>query len=102
MAKAKIYEGPVCYVGHDHESEDGRELQGGFHYTVVESPTGGEMPGEKLVHDSETDKYHHAKADHVSHHELHHKQFADIVPELSQDDIERLRKLLDAQEASDE
>lgn len=56
-----------------------------------------EVPGKPLVID-EDGNYHFATADDISHHEQHHKQFVDIVPSLSQEDKERLRKLLDAQE----
>lgn len=35
MKKGDIYDGPICYVGHDHVSADGRPLEGGWHYTAV-------------------------------------------------------------------
>lgn len=72
------YEGHVCYVGHDHESEDGRSLIGGWHYTVVESPSGYEMPGERLVLE-EDGSYRLATDEDQSHFEKHHVQYKGAV-----------------------
>ncbi len=93
----KRYDGPVCYVGHDHEAVDGRELRGGFHYTVAEGPDGSEMPGEPLVFDPETEKYHMASANSESHHDAHHKRFAAIVQNFSEEELQQMRDILAAQ-----
>ncbi len=45
---ADTYEGPVCYVGHDHEAADGGMLKGGWHYSVVSTPD-GDRPDKPLV-----------------------------------------------------
>lgn len=37
------YTGPVCYVGNDHEAADGRMLEGGWHYTVVQDTHSREL-----------------------------------------------------------
>lgn len=92
MADEK-YEGPVCYVGHDHEACDGRQLEGGWHYTVIPAtlPDGTElkargdesdptMPGEKLHFDAKSGEYRLAREGDKSHHEKHHKQLVTIAP----------------------
>lgn len=94
---AKPYTGPVCYVGHDHESADGRELKGGWHYTIVEHADGHEMPGDRLVLD-EDGSYRYATSSDQSHHERHHQRFVEVVPNLSDEERDRLQRLLDAQE----
>lgn len=90
------YEGLVCYVGHDHEASDGRQLEGGWHYTVVPATTpDGElipqregespqtMPGEKLHLDAKTRKYRLAGDEDTSWHVRHHKRLALVAPEGS-------------------
>lgn len=77
MATATAYDGPICFVGHDHESADGRLLEGGWHYTVVDDGNGGEMPGEKLALISDPDsepKYRLAAKGDVSHNDQHHQK----------------------------
>lgn len=93
---AKRYAGPVCYVGHDHQAADGRDLKGGWHYSVVEGPDGYDVPGEPLVLEDDG-TYRTATAADQSHHEKHHQQYAEIVPHLSEEEKARLRQLLDAQ-----
>jgi hypothetical protein len=88
----------TCYVGYDHDAADGRHLYGGWHYTVIEGPDGTDMPGDPLVL-GEDGTYRPADAQDVSHHAQHHKRYASIVPHLSDADRDRLRELLDAQEA---
>lgn len=78
-----IYEGPVCYVGASHEAADGRMLEGGWHYSVVEDGNGGEMPGEKLalISDPESEPvYRVATAADVSHHDQHHQALRVVAP----------------------
>lgn len=70
---AKAYQGPVCFVGHDHDREDGQPLAGGWHYSVVESPSGGEMPGDRLVLE-EDGSYRIAGDGDQSHRERHHQR----------------------------
>lgn len=79
------YEGPVCYVGHDHENVDGTPLLGGWHYTVVDGPS-GEMPGERLVLE-EDGSYRLAEDGDRSHHERHHKQYVQAVFEDGQETL---------------
>lgn len=67
MAK---YEGPICYVGHDHEAADGTTLEGGWHYSVEVDDAGGEHPDKKLYTDGDG-TYRFAKADDLSHVEQH-------------------------------
>jgi len=84
----EVYEGPVCYVGHDHESADGRPLEAGWHYTVIPVPGAPEpgpgespatMPGEKLHLDEKTDKYRLATDKDTSWHVRHHKRLATVA-----------------------
>lgn len=77
MNKKGAYKGPVCFVGHDHEDADGRLLEGGWHYSVVDDGNGGEMPGEKLVITSAADSeptYRYATASDESHQAKHHQR----------------------------
>lgn len=96
MPAVKKYEGDVCYVGQDHESSDGRQLRGGFHYTVIEGPDGEHLPGEPLVLE-EDGTYRPAKDDDTSHHDAHHKQFAAIVQNFSEEELQQMRDILAAQ-----
>ena len=77
---AKAYKGVVCYVGHDQELLDGRSIEGGWHYAVVEDENGNEWPDpdHKLV--CEEDGYRDATADDVSHHDKHHQRYVIIAP----------------------
>lgn len=77
--KRASYKGPVCYVGHDHEAADGRPLQGGWHYTVVEGPGGVDMPGEPLFLDHEIGRYRYATDSDASWHERHHQELTTIA-----------------------
>ncbi len=107
------YDGPICFVGHDHQATDGRDLEGGWHYTVVvaldadgneippaspdESPP--TMPGEKLT--LVDGSYRLAKAVDKSHQEKHHKQHTlvavggGIGDPKTADEIEATRRHLD-------
>lgn len=73
------YEGPVCFVGHDHENVDGRQLEAGWHYSVVDGPS-GEMPGEKLVLEDDG-SYRLAEDGDMSHNERHHRRYVSIEME---------------------
>lgn len=76
------YEGPVCYVGHDHEAPDGRQLLGGWHYSVTED----EQPGERLVLESDG-SYRLAEDGDSSHHDRHHRQYVQAVFEDGQETL---------------
>lgn len=89
---ADTYEGPVCYVGHDHEAVDGRQLEAGWHYTVIpattpdgkpiphrpdESPQ--TMPGEKLHLSEKTGKYRLATDKDKSWHSRFHQRLVTVA-----------------------
>lgn len=110
------YDGPICYVGHDHEAADGHPLLGGWHYTVVEGLDGTEMPGERLWMSEKTGKCRLAKDGDQSWYERHHQQLVVVAPEgqvgeprtaeefeathRHLDELEKRLKNLDAHEAT--
>lgn len=67
MAKAKTYEGAVCYLD-------------GWHWSVVEAADGSTEPGERLFLDDDG-TYRLAAADDLSWHERKHQGFASVVME---------------------
>lgn len=76
---SKTYTGPICYVGQDQETIDGRHVEGGWHYTVVQTDQ-GEAPGEKLHMDEKTGAVRLADTSDESWHQRHHKRYAVIAP----------------------
>jgi hypothetical protein len=78
---AKVYKGAVCYAGHDHEAADGRALEGGWHYAVIQDENGNEMPdaGHKLVVDPETGQFYDATDADSSHREKHHQRLVIVA-----------------------
>lgn len=78
----EMYEGEVCYVGHNHEAPDGRPLLGGWHYSVVDG-----MPGERLVLEDDG-SYRLAEDGDSSHHDRHHKQYVQMVFEDGQESMQ--------------
>ena len=78
---AKAYKGAVCYVGHDQDGPDGRPLEGGWHYAVIEGPDGSEIPDadHKLVV-TEDGGFRDATDSDSSHRQTHHRQLKIIAP----------------------
>lgn len=70
------YDGPVCFVGHDHQGPDGKELEAGWHYSVAE----GEIPDKKLVLEDDG-SYRFAKKGDMSHNSRHLKRYVNIEME---------------------
>lgn len=100
---ASTYKGPVCFVGQDHEAADGHQLEGGWHYTVVEGPDGTDMPGKKLFLSDEGVFTVAKKGDEP--HSRHHKELViaaidgNVGEPHDQESIDATRKLLDRLES---
>lgn len=76
---SETYTGPICYVGQDQETIDGRQVEGGWHYTVVQTDQ-GEAPGEKVWMSQDGKTIRLAKDDDESWHNRHHKRYNVIAP----------------------
>jgi Transglycosylase SLT domain len=89
----ETYDGPICYVGQDQETIDGRRVEGGWHYTVAkvhvsigtdakgnEIVAEGEAPGEKLWMSQDGKTIRLAKDGDQSWHERHHERYNVIAP----------------------
>jgi hypothetical protein len=89
----ETYDGPICYVGQDQETIDGRQVEGGWHYTVAtvrvsigtdadgkDIVVEGEAPGEKVWLSQDGKTMRLAKAGDESWFERHHERYNIVAP----------------------